>query len=45
MGVTLTLVLLILVALSFDFMNGLHDAANSIATIVVESRPHSEGTQ
>jgi len=34
MGVTVGLVLLILVALSFDFMNGLHDAANSIATIV-----------
>ena len=28
------LVLLILVALAFDFMNGFHDAANSIATIV-----------
>jgi PiT family inorganic phosphate transporter len=34
MGVSITLVLLIIVALSFDFMNGLHDAANSIATIV-----------
>ncbi len=34
MGVSITLVLLILVALAFDFMNGLHDAANSIATIV-----------
>lgn len=34
MGVSITLVLLIVVALSFDFMNGLHDAANSIATIV-----------
>ena len=33
-GVSITLVLLILVALAFDFMNGLHDAANSIATIV-----------
>src|SRR5881296_4009805 len=30
----LVLVLLILVALAFDFMNGFHDAANSIATIV-----------
>jgi inorganic phosphate transporter, PiT family len=30
----LTLWLLILVALAFDFLNGLHDAANSIATIV-----------
>jgi PiT family inorganic phosphate transporter len=28
------LVLLILVALLFDFMNGFHDAANSIATVV-----------
>jgi len=26
--------LLIVVALAFDFLNGLHDAANSIATIV-----------
>ena len=34
MGLTITLVLLIVVALAFDFMNGLHDAANSIATIV-----------
>src|SRR6185503_13475267 len=28
------LVALIFVALAFDFLNGLHDAANSIATIV-----------
>jgi len=28
------LILLILVALAFDFMNGFHDAANSIATVV-----------
>jgi len=28
------LVLLILIALAFDFMNGFHDAANSIATVV-----------
>lgn len=28
------LVVLVLVALAFDFMNGFHDAANSIATIV-----------
>ena len=33
-GVELTLILLIFVALAFDFLNGLHDAANSIATIV-----------
>jgi PiT family inorganic phosphate transporter len=30
----LVLVLLIVVALAFDFMNGFHDAANSIATVV-----------
>ena len=30
----LTLAFLILVALAFDFMNGFHDAANSIATVV-----------
>src|SRR5438105_14235938 len=28
------IVLLIFVALAFDFMNGFHDAANSIATVV-----------
>jgi len=28
------LISLIIVALSFDFLNGLHDTANSIATIV-----------
>src|ERR1700710_1266491 len=28
------IVVLVAVALAFDFMNGLHDAANSIATIV-----------
>ena len=33
-GVSATLIFLILVALAFDFLNGLHDAANSIATIV-----------
>jgi len=31
---TVALVFLIFVALAFDFLNGLHDAANSIATIV-----------
>src|SRR6059058_2615325 len=30
----LSLVLVILVALTFDFFNGFHDAANSIATVV-----------
>src|ERR1044071_6879433 len=36
------LVLLIAVALAFDFMNGFHDAANSIATVVSTRvlRPH-----
>ena len=37
MDATLTLpllIILIVVALAFDFLNGLHDAANSIATIV-----------
>ncbi len=28
------LVFLVLVALVFDFLNGFHDAANSIATVV-----------
>jgi len=32
--VTLTLAMLVVIALSFDFMNGFHDAANSIATVV-----------
>jgi PiT family inorganic phosphate transporter len=32
--VDLALVALVLVALVFDFLNGLHDAANSIATVV-----------
>lgn len=33
-GYSAVLVFLIAVALAFDFLNGLHDAANSIATIV-----------
>jgi PiT family inorganic phosphate transporter len=34
-GISLTVVVaLIVVALAFDFMNGFHDAANSIATVV-----------
>ena len=33
-GVSTTLVLLVLLALAFDFLNGFHDAANSIATVV-----------
>ena len=37
-----TLVLLVALALVFDFMNGFHDAANSIATVVSTGvlRPH-----
>ena len=31
---TATIVMLVVVALAFDFMNGFHDAANSIATVV-----------
>src|SRR5438552_10610909 len=31
---TATVIFIILVALSFDFFNGFHDAANSIATVV-----------
>jgi inorganic phosphate transporter, PiT family len=34
MDAGLLLILLIAVALAFDFLNGLHDAANSIATVV-----------
>src|SRR5437870_6634081 len=36
------LVVLVIVALTFDFMNGFHDAANSIATIVSTGvlKPH-----
>jgi inorganic phosphate transporter, PiT family len=39
---TLTLVLLVALALAFDFMNGFHDAANAIATIVSTGvlKPH-----
>jgi inorganic phosphate transporter, PiT family len=33
-GASLLLIFLIVVALAFDFLNGLHDAANSIATVV-----------
>jgi PiT family inorganic phosphate transporter len=33
-AITLTLAVLILIALLFDFMNGFHDSANSIATVV-----------
>ena len=32
--VSLSLILLVALALAFDFMNGFHDAANSIATVV-----------
>ncbi len=43
MEITLgVLVFLVILALAFDFMNGLHDAANSIATVVSTGvlRPH-----
>lgn len=33
-AVSVTLVLLVIVALGFDLLNGMHDAANSIATVV-----------
>ena len=38
-----TLVLLVALALAFDFMNGFHDAANSIATVVSTGvlKPHT----
>jgi PiT family inorganic phosphate transporter len=38
----LTLVFLVVLALAFDFMNGFHDAANSIATVVSTGvlKPH-----
>jgi PiT family inorganic phosphate transporter len=41
-AVTLTLIALVAIALVFDFMNGFHDAANSIATIVSTGvlKPH-----
>jgi PiT family inorganic phosphate transporter len=32
-------IMLIVVALIFDFMNGFHDAANSIATVVSTGVP------
>ena len=31
---TITVAIIIVIALSFDFFNGFHDAANSIATVV-----------
>jgi phosphate/sulfate permease len=35
MNLTLTLVFfLVVLALTFDFLNGFHDAANSVATVV-----------
>src|ERR1700744_5645412 len=41
-GLSTPLIGLIAVALAFDFLNGLHDAANSIATVVSTRvlRPH-----
>ena len=43
MQITLgVLIFLVALAVAFDFMNGLHDAANSIATVVSTGvlRPH-----
>ena len=41
MDSTLLLVaLIVLVALAFDYINGFHDAANSIATVVEIGRAH-----
>ena len=37
------LVGLIVVALAFDFLNGLHDAANSIATVVGNAAAQPRG--
>src|SRR5258705_5697028 len=34
MPVTLEVIAIVLIALAFDFSNGFHDAANSIATVV-----------
>ena len=34
MGITAEIWLIVLIALAFDFINGFHDAANSIATVV-----------
>ena len=34
MGITTLLVVVIVLAIAFDYINGFHDAANSIATIV-----------
>ena len=40
-GTLALLVALIAVALIFDFLNGLHDAANSIATVVSTCKSRS----
>ena len=34
MGITTLLVVVVVLAIAFDYINGFHDAANSIATIV-----------
>lgn len=31
---TITIILLVILALVFDFLNGFHDSANAIATVV-----------
>jgi len=33
-GITLLLILVVVIALAFDYVNGFHDAANAIATVV-----------
>ena len=38
-----TLVVLVALALAFDFINGFHDAANSIATVVSTRRSWISG--
>ena len=40
LAMTVTLVAVVVVALFFDFTNGFHDTANSIATSVSTGRPH-----
>ena len=34
MGITTLLVVVVVLAIAFDYINGFHDAANSIATVV-----------
>jgi len=34
LNLTIAIILLVLLALTFDFLNGFHDSANSVATVV-----------